>query len=71
MEDYVLMKQFIIDIAEDGSIKIESRGFVGKSCVDEAQFLKDLLGKEISNQLTAAYFSTEKTVIKKHLTLCG
>ena len=65
------MKQFIIDIAADGSIQIETRGFIGKACVEEAQFLKEILGRELSQRLTAAYYQTEKTVIKKHLTLCG
>ena len=65
------MKQFIIDIAADGAIQIETRGFVGKACVEEAKFLKEILGRELSQQLTAAYYQTEKTVIKKHLTLCG
>ncbi|MBU0516943.1 MAG: DUF2997 domain-containing protein [Proteobacteria bacterium] len=32
------MKQIIIDVLDDGEVKIETRGFVGKSCLDEAQF---------------------------------
>ena len=66
------MKEIIIDVSDDGEVKIETRGFAGKSCVQESQFLKDLLGKEISQQLTAAYYTTnQKQNVKKHLPLCG
>ena len=67
------MKEIIIDVSDDGEIKIETRGFTGKSCIQESKFLKDLLGKEIAQQLTPAYYVTskEKTSVKKHLPLCG
>lgn len=67
------MKQIVIDIFDDGEVKIETRGFNGKSCVCESQFLKDLLGKETARQLTPAYYQREgqKEVVKKHLPLCG
>jgi hypothetical protein len=67
------MKQILIDISDDGEVKIETRGFAGKSCVDESQFLKDLLGKETVRQLTPACYQRQgqKEVVKKHLPLCG
>ena len=67
------MKRILIDISDDGEVKIETRGFSGKSCVDESQFLKDLLGKETARQLTPAYYQRQgqKEVVKKHLPLCG
>lgn len=67
------MKQIIIDISETGEISIETRGFVGRSCITESQFLKDLLGQELSAQLTPAYYQTtdQKQTVKKHLPLCG
>ena len=67
------MKEIIIDVINDGEVKIETRGFTGKSCIQESQFLKDLLGKEISQQLIPAYYVTgkEKETVKKHLPLCG
>ncbi len=67
------MKQVIIDIQDTGEVKIETRGFTGKACIQESQFLKDLLGKEISKQLTPAYYMSgkEKETVKKHLPLCG
>lgn len=67
------MKQIIIDVTNEGEVKIETRGFTGKSCIEESQFLKDALGEETARQLTPAYYQRQeqKEVIKKHLPLCG
>ena len=66
------MKDIIIDVSDDGEVKIETRGFTGKACIQESQFLKDLLGKEIAQQLTTAYYTTsQRQNVKKHLPLCG
>ena len=65
------MKEIIIDIDPDGEISIETRGFTGTSCVQEAQFVKDLLGHELLQNLTPAYYTTQKTQTKKYLKLCG
>ena len=64
------MKEIIIDVSDSGEISIETRGFTGKSCLKESQFIKDLLGKEQSQKLIPAYYhGKEKT--KKYLQLCG
>jgi len=65
------MKEIIVDISEKGEVKIETRGFKGKACIEEAKFLKDLLGKEVKSQLTPAYFEHEDVKVKKYLPLCG
>ena len=65
------MQEIIIDISNDGEIRIETRGFVGKSCVNEAQFIKDVLGSETARQLTPAYWQKSQVKIKKYLPLCG
>ena len=65
------MKEILIDVADDGEIKIETRGISGKSCISEAQFIKDLLGTEIACSLTPAYYAKNQTKIKKYLPLCG
>ena len=65
------MKQIIVEITEEGEVRLKTKGFTGKACVEEAQFLKDLIGEEIHRQLVPAYYQQEKTVIKKHLPLCG
>ena len=65
------MKEIVIDISNEGEVKIETRGYQGKSCVEEAEFLKAVLGKEICRQLTSAYYNRGKTETKKYLNLCG
>jgi hypothetical protein len=65
------MKEIIVDISNGGEVKIETRGFQGKSCIAESQFIKDLLGKEIQRQLVPAYYHENKVPIKKYLPLCG
>ncbi len=64
------MKEIVIDISDDGEISIETKGFKGKVCIEESQFLKDLLGKETFNRLTPAYYYN-KDHEKKYLQLCG
>ena len=65
------MKTIIVEIADDGEIRLETKGFTGKSCIEESQFIKDLIGEEIQRQLVPTYYQRGKTVIKKHLPLCG
>ena len=65
------MKQIIIDVMDDGEIKIETKGFQGKSCLEETQFLKDLLGEEKARQLVPAYYTRNKKEVRKYLPLCG
>ena len=64
------MKEIVIDISNDGEISIETKGFKGKVCIEESQFLKNLLGKETYKRLTPAYYNNKKQV-KKYLQLCG
>lgn len=65
------MKEIVVDITIEGEIRIETRGFKGKSCISESQFLKDLLGRETERALTPAYWEEQETNIKKYLPLCG
>ena len=65
------MKEIVIDVSDDGQIKLETRGFAGKSCVEEARFIKDLLGSETARQLTPTYWQKNQAKIKKYLPLCG
>jgi hypothetical protein len=65
------MKHIIVDISADGEIKISTKGFSGAACLEENQFLKDLLGHETSVQLVAAYFTTTEENTKHFIPLCG
>lgn len=64
------MKEIVIDVSADGEITIETRGYVGESCLEDSQFLKDLLGCEIMRNLTPTYFMGKKKT-KKYLQICG
>jgi len=65
------MKQIIIDVLDTGEIKLETRGFPGKSCIKESEFVKDLLGHELERELVPAYYTQDNVKIKKYLPLCG
>ena len=65
------MKEIVIDISDEGEVQIETRGFQGKSCVEEARFIKDLLGSETARQLTPAYWEKNQTQVKRYLPLCS
>ncbi len=65
------MKQIIIDIDQDGELKIQTKGFQGKDCIKDSEFIKELLGREKAIQLVPAYYTQNKQVIKKYLQLCG
>ena len=65
------MKQIIIDVLDDGEVKLETRGFTGKTCLEETEFIKNILGSEITRQLTPAYYTQGKETVKKLLPLCG
>jgi len=65
------MKEIVIDVSDAGEIHIETKGFTGKACLEESEFLKKLLGKETYKQLTPAYYNTNKKKVKKYLQLCG
>ena len=65
------MRRIFIDISDDGEVRIETVGFSGASCIEEAKFLKELLGTETYKKLTPAYYGTVKKTTKRYLQLCG
>lgn len=65
------MKEIVVDVSDDGEIRIETRGFSGKSCITESRFIKNILGKEIESHLTPTYWQKTGINIKKYLPLCG
>ena len=65
------MKQIEITVSGDGEVRLITRGFTGKSCIQETEFLKCLLGKETARSLTPAYYQEDKQQVKHYLPLCG
>ena len=66
-----MKKRIVIDISDDGEISIETQGYTGKSCLEESQFLKDILGNEIQRSLIPAAYTRNNKKVTKHLLLCG
>lgn len=56
------MKEIIMDFNDDGTVKLETKGFAGKTCKTESQFIKDVLGKVVSEQLAPVYYTVEHKV---------
>lgn len=65
------MQEIVVDISDDGEVRIETKGFKGAACLEETEFLKEILGKETLRQLTPAYYSNGRLLKKKYLNLCG
>ena len=41
-----MAKKIIVEIDNDGEVRIETQGYKGPICLEESQFLKDILGEE-------------------------
>ena len=65
------MQEIVVDISDDGEVRIETKGFKGAACLEETEFLKEILGKETLRQLTPAYYNNGRLLKKKYLNLCG
>ena len=68
-----MRKQIIVDVMDDGEVKIETKGYSGPICLEESKFLKDALGEETSRILTATYYQSDQcnTVKRTIRPLCG
>jgi hypothetical protein len=62
------MREIIMTVSNEGEVKVETKGFKGKSCITESSFLEKVLGKELKTQLTPAYYDKDE---KHYLNLCG
>lgn len=65
------MKKITVTVQEDGSVEIETSGFKGKLCLEESQFVKDLLGREIAVQLCPTFYQKNNETLKRYLPICG
>ena len=65
------MKTIEITVSTDGSMKIETHGFVGGECRDASRFLELALGQRQSERLTADFYReavTEAQATQRHQT---
>lgn len=50
------MKEIKVTISPDGKIKIETKGFVGKECVEATKELEKALGSDKKQTFTGEYY---------------
>ena len=51
-----------IEITKSGQVKVHIQGVKGKSCLDYAQLLAGIVGKEEAKELTAEYYEPDSQV---------
>lgn len=66
-----MKKRIIIDISDTGEVQLETHGYKGPQCVEDSQFIKDVLGEEVSVQLVPVYYQENGQGVKRHLPICG
>ncbi|TWU62514.1 DUF2997 domain-containing protein [Crateriforma conspicua] len=55
------MKTIEITVAPDGSVRLQTHGFVGRDCQEASRFLRQTLGKAVGETKTAEFFQTNTT----------
>jgi hypothetical protein len=65
------MKKITVTVQNDGSVEVETSGFKGRLCLEESQFVKDLLGHETAVQLCPAFYQKDNETVKRYLPICG
>ena len=55
-------EEFEIEVDRDGKVTIKTIGIKGPRCVDAAEALAILIGREEARQLTSEYYEAEQNV---------
>jgi hypothetical protein len=55
-------EEFEIEVTRDGRVTIKTIGIKGPRCVDAAEALAKLIGREEARELTGEYYETEQNV---------
>ena len=54
--------EFDITISSKGKLKVQIKGVKGKRCIELADLIRDIVGKEESRELTADYYEMDGAV---------
>ena len=54
--------EFNVTITPKGKVKVEIKGVKGQRCIELADLLKEIVGKEEQRQLTADYYAPDGKV---------
>ena len=57
------MKTITVEIDENGSTKVETKGFAGKACQDATKALHDALGCVVNDQTTPEYHQQSRITV--------
>lgn len=60
------MEEIIIDVAPDGTTKITTKGFKGKSCKEATKAIEEALGTVVNDIPTPEMHVHEQTRVKAH-----
>ena len=51
-----------IEIGKDGQVKVHVKGAKGKTCLEYAKWLTEIIGKVEDQQMTSEYYEPEEKV---------
>ena len=54
------MKVIEVTVANDGSTRVETKGFSGAECQHRSRFLESALGRRIEESLTLEFYETAR-----------
>ena len=54
--------EFQIEIRPDGQVKVLVKGVSGQQCMNYADLLTEIIGKEVSRERTAEYYEQDTAV---------
>ena len=62
-----MTKTIEVIVSPQGHIKLETKGFVGRSCLDASRFLEEALGTKVSDHATAELYQaqSEEQILKQ------
>ena len=55
-------RELEIAVAPDGSVELHVKGFPGKSCLEIAKLLEEIVGEQKSQEFTDEYYQPEADV---------
>jgi hypothetical protein len=53
------MAEIILTFNTDGTIKKETKGFIGKTCVSDTKFIEEALGETSDRQYKSEYYDEQ------------
>ena len=59
--------EFDITISRAGKVKVHVKGVKGTRCIELADLIKDILGREDTRELTSDYYAEGKVRVQAHV----